>query len=171
MKKIILIGCPGSGKTTFGKALSEKTGLPIVHLDKISHIDNWEIIEKSEFDKRLQGELQKEEWIIDGNYNRTIKHRLRYCDTVFYFDLPTAVCLYSAAKRTIENYGKTRDDVSGRCIEKFDKEKVGFFKSIITFNRQHRKKYIAMLKECKNIDAIIFKSRKEVNEYLRKLGG
>ncbi len=167
MKKVLIIGCPGSGKTTFAKELAKRTGLPLVHLDKLYHRDNWQIrISKEEIDALIQAELEKPEWILDGNYNRTLEHRLQYCDTVFYFDLPMYVSLWGAIKRTIINYGKTRDDVSGNCIEKFDKQKLNFFKFIINFNREHRQDYIKLLNEAENVDVMIFKSRKDVENFL-----
>ncbi len=170
MQRVLIIGCPGSGKTTYAKALSAKTGLPLVHLDKLYHRDNWQAINREEFEPKLQAELEKSEWIIDGNFNRTIKHRLSYCDTVFYFDLPVLFCLWGAIKRTIQNYGKTRDDVGGNCPERFDRHKINFFKLIIGFNRQHRKDYMDMLESEENVNAIIFKSRHQAKEFLKKLG-
>ncbi len=169
MKKVLLIGCLGSGKTVFSKILSDKTGLPVVHLDKICHRDNWTKFSKEEADRLIQLELEKSEWILDGNFNRTIEHRLKYCDTVFYFELPVIVCIFSVIKRTIQNYGKVRDDVADNCIEKFDRRKIPFYKFIITFNLQHKKKYREMLENTKDVNVIIFKSRSEVKKYLNKM--
>ena len=94
MKRILIIGNAGSGKTTFAKALANKTQLPLVHLDKLYWRGTWEHTTREEFDAILQNELENGEWIIDGNFNRTIPHRLKYCDTVFYFDLPVITCLW-----------------------------------------------------------------------------
>ena len=47
------------------------------------------------------------EWIIDGNYSRTIEERIKACDTVFLFDLPTEICLQGA----VERLGKGRYDM------------------------------------------------------------
>lgn len=138
MKRIIVIGCPGSGKTTLSKALSEKLGTELIHLDKIQWQGNWECIRREEFDNILIDEMKKPQWIIDGNYNRTIPMRLKYCDTVIYLDYPTHICFFSALKRVIKNYGKVRDDMGGDCRERFDPS---FFRFIISFNRKNRKKY------------------------------
>lgn len=88
MKKAVVIGCPGSGKTTFAERLSARTGLPLFYLDAIWHKPDRTHIARAEYDQRLTEILAQEEWIIDGNYSRTIESRIRMCDTVFLFDLP-----------------------------------------------------------------------------------
>ncbi len=168
MKKAIIIGCPGSGKTTFSKVLAAKTGLPLVHLDPLYHIDG-ETIDRKQFDAVLERELMRDEWIMDGNYNRTISYRLGYCDTVFYFDLPTAVCLSGVIKRTLENYGKVRND-GINAPERFDRRKLKLIKAVINFKRQHRVEYQTMLRELEGVDVVIFRSHKQAEEYLERLG-
>ena len=169
MKRILIIGNAGSGKTTFAKALAQKTNLPLIHLDKLFWCGEWEHLSRDEFDAVLQDELEKTEWIIDGNFDRTISHRLQYCDTVFYFDLPTISCLWGSTVRVIKNYGKTRDDMGGNCPEYFDKQKASLYKAIFSFNRNHRNKYHTLLEEHKDKNIIIFKSRKQAYRYLNKL--
>ena len=107
MKKVIIIGCPGSGKTTFAEKLSEITGLPLYYLDAIWHKPDKTHIAREDFDKRILEIFDTPEWIIDGNYNRTIELRLKQCDTVFLFDLPTDVCIQGATERL----GKDRYDL------------------------------------------------------------
>lgn len=169
MKRILIIGNAGSGKTTFAKALAEKTQLPLIHLDKLFWCGEWEHLSRDEFDAALQIELEKSEWIIDGNFSRTIPHRLKYCDTVIYFDLPTITCLWGSTVRVVKNYGKSRDDMGGNCPEYFDKQKVSLYKAIFSFNRTHRKKYRKLLGEQKNKNVVIFKSRKQAYSYLNSL--
>ena len=88
MKKVIVIGCPGSGKTTFAEKLHKRMGLPLFHLDAIWHKPDRTHISREEYDERLAEILELEEWIIDGNYSRTLEVRMQACDTIFLFDLP-----------------------------------------------------------------------------------
>ncbi len=169
MERILIIGNAGSGKTTFSKALAKKLNLPLVHLDKIFWCGKWHHISKDEFDEKLQIELDKPKWIIDGNFNRTLPHRLEHCDTVFYFDLPVISCLWGSTIRVIKNYGYTRDDMGGYCPEKFDKHKLELYLSILKFNKLNRKRYYELLAEQKDKKVIIFRNRKEVKKFLKML--
>ena len=106
MNKIIVIGCPGSGKTTFALKLHEKTGIPLFHLDAIWHKPDKTHIPRDEYDARLTEILALDSWIIDGNYQKTIEKRLVECDAVILFDLPAQVCLQGAISRIgKERYG------------------------------------------------------------------
>ena len=107
MRKVIVIGCPGSGKSTFSRVLQSKTGIPLYHLDMLYWNADKTTVEKSLFIERLRDVMKKEEWIIDGNYSRTIEVRIQNSDTIFLFDLPTEVCLQGATERL----GKARYDV------------------------------------------------------------
>ena len=86
MKRILVIGCPGAGKSTFARALRDRTGLPLWYLDQIWHRPDRATISRAEFDARLTGLLRGDAWIIDGNYLRTLELRLRAADTVFLLD-------------------------------------------------------------------------------------
>ncbi len=166
MKRILIIGNAGSGKTTFAKKLAARLELPLVHLDKLYWFGEWEHLTRDEFDTLLQKELEKSEWIIDGNFNRTISHRLKYCDTVFYFDLPVVTCIAGITKRILKNHGKVRDDMGGNCVEYFDKQKISLYKNVISFNKEHRKNYYKLLENTKDVKIVVFKSRRQADKYL-----
>lgn len=107
MKRVIVLGSPGAGKSTFSRKLAEKTGLPLHYLDMIWHRPDRTVIDRDEFDARLQTLLAEDEWIIDGNYARTLPVRLAHCDTVFFFDIPLAICIEGIKSRI----GKSRVDM------------------------------------------------------------
>lgn len=126
MKKILIVGRPGSGKTTLAVKLANKLNLPLVHLDKIFWKPGWVEVDRTEFDTRLLAELEKDSWIIDGNYGRTIPLRLKYADTVICFEYPKILCIWRVLKRVTKNFGKSRPDMGENCPEKFDLEFLKF---------------------------------------------
>ena len=100
-KRVIVIGSPGAGKSTFARQLRDWVGLPLYYLDMIWHLPDRTTITAEEFDQKLMGILNSDRWIIDGNYARTLEKRLQFCDTVFLLDYPLDVCL-DGAKRRVE---------------------------------------------------------------------
>lgn len=166
MERVLIIGCPGAGKSTFAVQLAEKTGLPLVHLDRLYWCGNWEHRSREEFDILLQAELENPRWIIDGNFNRTIPHRLQYCDHVFFLDIPTVTCLWGVTKRVFQSHGKTRPDMGGNCPERFDKQKPELYRAVLRFRKEHRKNYLQMLADS-GANVTIFKSRKQIRKYLK----
>ena len=107
MNRIVIIGCPGAGKSTFARKLAARTGLPLHYLDMIWHRADRTVIGREEFDRQLDKLVKEDEWIIDGNYTRTLPKRLAHCDTVFFFDLPLEICIEGAKSRL----GKERVDM------------------------------------------------------------
>ena len=162
MNKVIVIGCPGSGKTIFAEKLNKCTCLPLYYLDAIWHKPDKTHISREEFDERITEIFKKDKWIIDGNYKRTIEMRLKECDTVFLFDLPTEVCLQGVTERI----GKGRYDLPW-----LERELDPEFKTFIEQFPYDTLPYIYELldkyKDNKNI--IIFKSRNDADEYIRDL--
>lgn len=161
MKKAIVIGCPGSGKTTFAVKLNEITGLPLYHLDAIWHKPDKTHIPREEYDKRVAEIFETSEWIIDGNYGRTIEARIKECDTVFLFDLPTEVCIQGATDRI----GKGRYDLPWLETE-LDPEFEAFIKE---FPEKSLPAIYGLIEKYKNEkQIIIFKSREESDEYIKR---
>ena len=93
MRRVLVIGCPGAGKSTFARRLRDAAGLPLHYLDMLWHNPDRTTVTRAEFDERLQRILEEDAWILDGNFARTLPKRLEYCDTVFFLDFPTDVCL------------------------------------------------------------------------------
>ena len=167
MRKIIIIGCSGSGKTTLAHKISEKLNLPLVHLDKLYWTSDWQHLSEAEFDAVLENELHKDSWVIDGNYQRTMKKRFELCDTCIWLDFPRHTCIFGVIKRVLSNYGKTRADMGDNCPERFD---LSFLKWIWDFNRKTRYKITEIIKTADQYQHIyILKSRKDISDFLKQL--
>ena len=167
MERILIIGCPGAGKTTLARQLGEKLGLPVVHLDSIFWSPgNWEHLEQKDFDQALQGELEKSQWIIEGNYNRTLPLRLSYCDAVIWLDFGRYACMGGWFKRMITNWGKVRPDMAPGCVERYEQEFAAF---IWNFRKDNQEKYYRLLNETENVETIVLKNRRMVKKYLQTL--
>lgn len=82
MQKAIIVGCPGSGKSTLSRKIHTLTGLPLYHLDNIFWKADKTHISREEFDGKLAEILHRDSWIFDGDYNRTYEPRIAACDTV-----------------------------------------------------------------------------------------
>ena len=162
MNKVIVIGCPGAGKSTFSKKLSLILKLPLFHLDFIWHKPDRTNIAREEFDLRLADILGKSQWIIDGNYNRTLERRLAECDTVFLFDIPVEDCIIGATERV----GKQREDIPWVETE-LDSEFKSFIEAFPKESLPHIYELLEKYGEGRQI--IIFKSRKEADLFLNNI--
>lgn len=165
MKRVLILGCPASGKSTLARELAHLTGLPLVHLDRIFWKPNWVQASEEEFHTTLAAELRKPSWIIDGNYGRTIADRLEFADTAILLDFPRWLCLSRAAKRSAFGWGRARPDMGDECREKFDPE---FFHFIWRFGEDHRPKVLSALGRFSGAK-VVLRSPSEVRKYLASL--
>jgi len=163
MQKVIVIGCPGSGKSTFSRALHNITGVSLYHLDMLYWNADRTTVSKEVFRARLAEIIAKDSWIIDGNYGSTMELRLQACDTVFFLDYPLEVCLEGVLSRR----GKERTDMPWmEAPDEVDKE---FIESIKNYNSENRPEVVALLEKYIDKEIIIFKSRSEADNFLREL--
>lgn len=163
MKKIIVIGCPGSGKSTFSRALHTITGIPLYHLDMMNWNADKTTVDKAVFRERLFETLQKETWIIDGNYGSTLEPRFASCDTVFFLDYPLAVCLDGVRSRR----GKPRTDMP--WVEDENEEDLEFIQFIKDYNMASRPKVIALLDKYSDKQIYVFQTRHDADAFLKQL--
>lgn len=164
MSKIIIIGSPGAGKSTFARKLRDVTHLPLYYLDMLWHKPDRTNISREEFDIRLRELVQKDRWIIDGNYQRTLEIRFKACDTVFLLDFPVETCLFGVKSRI----GKKREDLP--WIESGPEINEEFKQQIIDFPQDALPQIYKLIEKYrKNRNIVIFRSREEINEYLQKM--
>lgn len=159
MKKIIVIGCPGCGKSTLARALSERTGLPLYYLDNMYWNADKTTVDRSTFVSRLEAVLAEDEWIIDGNYSSTMEMRMAACEGVIFLDYPTEICLRGVRERR----GKPRPDMPWIETEE-DGELTAFIKR---YGIEERPRVLSLIDKYKDgRSTLIFGSREEADEFL-----
>lgn len=157
--KIIVIGCCGSGKTTFSKRLSAITGLPLYHLDNLYWRPDKSHLDYRSFLKAQKKIMKSDRWILDGNYGRTMKYRIRKSELIFFFDLPADVCLEGVQKRE-----KSRDDIA--CELSPDDEFLNYIRS---FEEITKPNIIKRLQKHPKKKVVCFHSHKEADDFLNDL--
>lgn len=162
MKRAVVIGCSGSGKSVFSRKLRDVTGLTLYYLDMIWHKPDGTNISREEFDEKLRSIISRDSWIIDGNYQRTLETRIKACDTVFLFDLPTETCIEGALSRI----GKKREDMPW-----FENELDPQFRQWIESFRENRLPEIyRLLEKYKNgRQIVVFRTREQADKFIEKL--
>ena len=144
MKRVLVIGSGGAGKSTFARRLGRKLGLPVVHLDVCFWRPGWVETPKEEWRRTVEGLCAREAWVMDGNFSGTLAERLAACDTVVFLDRPRVVCVWRALKRLAMYRNARRPDMAEGCGEKFD---LKFLHWIWTYPSRSRPKVLARIEE------------------------
>lgn len=162
--KISIIGGSGSGKSTLANILSESMKIPVIHLDAINYKPNWIQVDKVERDKIISGKSNEDKWIIDGNYNKTLKERLIKSDLIIWLDYSSYTQIKGVVKRIAQNYNKERSEIPG-CKERIN---LKFIKYVATYNKVKRPEMLEILKDIPEDKLLIFKKQKDLNNWLKK---
>ena len=162
MKRVIVIGCPGSGKSTFSKSLHKITKIPLFHLDLLFWNEDKTTVESTVFLDRLLKIIQNDAWIIDGNYDSTMELRMQACDTIIFLDFPLDICLDGIQTRK----GKARSDMPWIESNEDAAELVAFIEN---YHLQSRPKVMGLLEKYSCKDIFIFSTRTRAEDFLTKI--
>jgi len=169
IQRILVLGCCGSGKSTFSKKLHSILKLPLIHLDSHYHKPNWVEPEKEEWEKALKQILKRESFIMDGTYLESLDARIKKSDAIIYLDYSLIKCFFRVIKRVLIDFGKKRSDMAPGCKEEFDLEFLWF---VLTFNNKFRKGFIQKLNLIKDEKkVVIFKTDKQADKFLAQISG
>lgn len=167
MSRIMIIGCGGSGKSTFAQKLHALSGIRLIHLDKHFWKPNWVESDKVEWQEKVEELSDAESWIIDGNYGGTMDIRFNKADIVIFLDRSRWLCLYRVIKRVVINYGRRRKDMAEGCKERFS---WAFMKYVYQYNETRKPRIIDKLNQLKDTkEVIILNNNREVKNYLKRL--
>lgn len=170
MRKVLILGPSGTGKTTLSRKLGDKLGLSILHLDTVYWLKDWEHMDKEPFHKWMVHYLiAHDNWVIDGNYtnNRHFKLRLQLCDTIILLDYGTSASLQGIHQRATKYKHQVRSDMAEGCVEGIDQV---FLQYVAFYYKTRIKALRAMIAKYKNQKTIlVFKSRDELHKWFDSL--
>ena len=165
MQRVLVLGAPGSGKSTFAHRLAATADIPLVSLDALYWQPGWTPSDPATFKSRVKDAAMNESWIMDGNYiSHAGEFRRDRADTIVWFDLPRYVCMLGILGRIAKGYGRVRPEMAAGCPEQFDLE---FFRYVWTFCKEQRRALIAYLDKLRADQRLLrFTERAEANSYL-----
>jgi adenylate kinase family enzyme len=164
MKKVLVIGSSGAGKSTFARRLGARLNTEVIHLDSLYWNPGWVETPKAEWLLMVEELLKREAWIIDGNYSGTLGVRLQACDTVIFLDLPRAVCLWRVGKRRLLYWNRTRPDMADECRERLTLE---FLQWVWNYPKRTRPEVLERIRaNVEHKQVITLRSQAEVEKFL-----
>jgi len=161
--RISIVGGSGSGKSTLCRILSKELNLPAIHIDAINFGPNWTQIDKDQRDNIILSKASEEKWIIDGNYDKTLKTRFNRADLIIFLDYTTLALVKGVSKRFLKSPYKEKQELPN-CKERLNWH---FTKYVLTYNRKKRPLILENLKEIPKDKVLIFKKQKDLNNWLK----
>ena len=163
MKRILIIGSNGAGKSTFARELFRKTAIPVTHLDRLYWCDDWQVVPYEQFLDRVDCVIASSAWIIDGNNLRSLERRLEKADTLFWLEIPPIICLWNVIIRELRHRGSARPDMPESCISRIDPS---FLKVVWQFNRKNRHKIRELLAQYPQVRVYHFRNYRQIRRFL-----
>lgn len=167
MKKILVIGSGGSGKSTFSARLGRLLNIEVIHLDVLYWKPGWVETPKPEWREKVIELLKRETWIIDGNYSGTFDIRFAACDTVIFLDVARSVCLWRVLKRLLLYRIRGRPDMAAGCRERFDPK---FIMWVWRYRTKTRPRVLQLLRDNSESKQIVhLRTQSEIEGFLARI--
>ncbi len=163
MRKIVIIGPAGAGKSTLARELSKILDIEVFHLDRYFWQPGWKELPKKARIEKLQELVQKDKWIIEGSYFSTSDVRLQSCDTVIFLDMPLLLCLQRVLARRFNKQQQQRLDLPVGCKERLSPR---YMVKLLLFPFIGRKTLVNKLDKVKRGKCKVLRSRDEVAAFL-----
>jgi len=163
-RRILVVGCPGAGKSVLARKLGEALRLPVIHLDAHFWRPGWEEPPEHEWRVALDRLLSGPSWVMDGNYGSSLERRLESADAVVFLDLPRRICMWRVLMRIATTLGRRRPDSAPGCVERVDWE---FLRWVWRFRRDSRPRVARLVDENRDrVETVVLTSTEEVARFL-----
>ncbi|MBZ6075104.1 AAA family ATPase [Microvirga puerhi] len=165
MRRILVIGSPGAGKTTLARRIAEALDLPLVHLDREYWRPGWVKPSDEAWDRQADELAARPAWVMDGEYFDLSDRLITRATTIIWLDLPNWLCLYRALGRLTRHYRQERSDLAEGCPEYFNWDYVTFIRDIWKYPSRNRPGILARLRALRpDQECIILRSSHAVRE-------
>ncbi|MEM1041986.1 MAG: DNA topology modulation protein [Bacteroidota bacterium] len=167
MRRVLVIGSGGAGKSTVAARISQRLGLPVIHLDALYWQPGWVETPADEWEQIVRQLLPREAWVMDGNYGGTLDLRLAAADAVVFLDTPRLLCLWRVVKRWAQFYGRSRPDMARDCPERLTED---FVRWIWRYPQEQRPRILDKLRAVEQEKrVVVLASTTEVCHFLDRL--
>ncbi len=140
MRRVVIIGSYGAGKTVLAGQLGELLAIPVHHIDAVRWRPGWKLAPTEEWLETLARIVSEPAWIIDGNFERTLEPRLAAADTVIFLDFPLALSLWRVIRRRLSR--KPRRDLPSGLEERLGLQVI---RLVDGYRRETRPKLLELL--------------------------
>ncbi|HJU94119.1 MAG TPA: DNA topology modulation protein [Pyrinomonadaceae bacterium] len=164
MKRVLVIGPGGSGKSTFARRLGQILDIEVKHLDRYYWRGGWTKPSEEDWLNTVNELIAGDSWILDGNYGGTLPLRVERCDTIIFLDMPRLLCVWRVTKRRLLYRKHSRPDMAEGCAEKLDRE---FISWVWNYSRRSRPRVLKLINENSERKKIVWlRSDADVNRFL-----
>lgn len=139
VRRVLVVGSGGAGKSTLARELGRQAGLPVVHLDRYFWRPGWVATPVEEWRALVAGLVAKPAWVMDGNYGGTLDLRIAAADLIVFLDLPRRITIFRAVRRWTRWHGRSRPDMGPECPEKID---MSFLRWLWSYPRDSRSRLL-----------------------------
>jgi adenylate kinase family enzyme len=146
MKRILIVGSAGAGKTTLACYLSQQLALPLIHLDQVFWQPGWLAPSVASWERLISQLIAQPTWILDGYYRNTLDMICKAADTIIFLDISRRRCIYRVCLRYLRNrlFRQRRLDLPNGCPERL---RWSFLSWVWTFPQKQRPAILQTLQE------------------------
>lgn len=170
MRRIVVIGPAGAGKSRLAKQLAEATGIEVLHLDARYWQPGWVPTPPEEWEAIQRRELERDSWIVEGLHEATVHLWLDAADTVVLFDTHPLASVWRVTRRRLGRAERGVDMPAGCEPAPFHEAALKFARYLWDYRRRTRAELLAELERPRaGRRVVIVRRERDLRDFLRAL--